>query len=92
MSYARSGTVACLLVETFYRQNHERKQKIWSIALAEIWYFAVYKWKVHYGKIVIISDVVTYRSKPVLAVILIYFAIDIIRFICALGRIFVITQ
>ena len=60
-----------LLAAIFYQGNHDRKHKLWNIKSTGryilsiyryYWNIATYKWKVHKGKIEIISFVVNFRS------------------------------
>jgi len=61
------GSVASLLAVTLYQGNPDRNHKLWNIVSTErykrcCWNIATYKWKVHNGKIEIISFVVKFRS------------------------------
>jgi hypothetical protein len=64
------GSVDSLLAATLYQWNPDRNHKLISYHLRDIyilhmqvyWNVATYKWKVHNGKIEIISFVVTFRS------------------------------
>ena len=54
------GSVASLLVATLDQQNPVRNHRLWNIISTE-----TYKWKVHNGKIEIISfDVVSFLTAP----------------------------
>jgi hypothetical protein len=64
------GSLASLLAATLYKGNHDRNHKLWDILyqLRDIYSIcrcclnvAKYKWKVHNGKIEIISIVVFSR-------------------------------
>jgi hypothetical protein len=65
------GSVASLLAAMLYQGNIDRNHKLWNIASSErciysicrcCWNVATYKWKVHNGKIEIISFIVNFRS------------------------------
>ena len=68
------GSVASLFAATLYQINPDRNHKLWNIVSTEryiysicrcCWNVATYKWKVHNGKIVIISFVkVSYLTAP----------------------------
>jgi hypothetical protein len=64
------GSVASLLASILYQGNPDRNHKLWNIVSIEryklicrcCWNVATYEWKVHKGKIEIISFVVKFRS------------------------------
>ena len=64
------GSVASLLAAILFRGNPDRNHKLWNIVSTEryilhmqvCWNVAIYKWKVHNGKIEIIFFIVTFRT------------------------------
>jgi hypothetical protein len=62
------SSVASLLAATLYQGNPDRNHKLWNIVSPErdipagMLLHTMYKWKVHNGKIEIISFVVMFRS------------------------------